>query len=95
MREIRLKRTLQEVNDKYVYVSSEDNLYVRDNDEYLVKRYFSPKEVMAILELDNQDQVYKLCHQFNAQQKKTRKKIFVTFTQLKQMMDERANSKRD
>jgi hypothetical protein len=95
MRTVRLKGTLREVSDKYVYVSSEDNLYVKVGDEYFIKRYFSANEASAILELDNETQIYDLCHKFNVFQKGPRKKLFITFAQLKQMIDERINRQRD
>jgi hypothetical protein len=78
-----------------VYVSSEDVLYVRDGSEYIIKRYFSPKEVKIILELDNEDQAYHLCKKYNAKQKAPRKKMFVTLPQLKQMINERPDSRRN
>lgn len=91
MTEVRLRGTLKELRDKYVYVSSEGSLYVLHGEEYIQKRYFSPKEVAEIIEM-SVDAVYDLCKLYGAKQKGKRKALFITIDQLKQMIHERVNS---
>lgn len=85
MKSVSTRHDLRHEKDLYVYVQGEDQVYIRSDDEYLPKAYFSVSEAIAILE-SNKNEVHRWCIKMGIQaHANKRKKLKITFKQLRQM----------
>lgn len=79
------RKLLPKQTDQYILVENEDQIYIRVDDEYVMKRWFSVAEARTILNIDMDKAVY-LCRKLGLQSKANkRKKIRISLTQLRQM----------
>lgn len=72
---------------KYVHVIADGRVYVRDQDEYLPKRYFSVKEAQTILGKTSNEMQH-VCRKLGIQAPANRrKKLRITLQQLRKMAE--------
>ncbi len=86
MKHVRNKWNLRTEKSKYVLVETEDQVYMRVDDEYIPKQYFSTREAREILKV-TRDQMYDLIrkHGIKAPADKGRH-ARITVQQLRQML---------
>jgi hypothetical protein len=81
------RASLQKQTAKYVMVQNEDQVYIRDHDEYLPKLYFSTQEAADILEKKLYEIQY-ICVKLGIQARANKKKrLRITLKQLRQMAE--------
>lgn len=89
------RKDLRHQRDRYILVQREDAIYIRVDDEYVKKQYFSVQEAGEILFPDwesrntsRRNDVHRLCIKLGIQARANkRKKIRITLRQLRSMIE--------
>lgn len=89
------RKDLRHQRDRYIMVQREDAIYLRVDDEYVRKQYFTVQEAGQILFPDwetrnttRRNDVHQLCIKLGIQARANkRKKIRISFKQLRKMAD--------
>lgn len=86
MRKVKSRLDLRHCDEKYVMVTREDQVYMRVGSEYVMKRYWTTREISLLLK-KSMDSVYDLLAEINIKPEKGKKAMKINLQTLRQIIE--------